>query len=167
MSEINLKTWKRAKVLTAGFKDFAERVTEELLEPRDKHSFIVQYIISFSVYIKAQRDCCALRQRCFPVPWKEGRFDWSCLCALCSQRPDLAGTECPGPSAPVPALGLESTPCSAVCSEHLSDSEGWAFSCLSAGCQVNSTMSAAFGVVVSSSFQPVAVQYPRQRSPLC
>lgn len=45
MSEINLKTWKRAKVLTAGFKDFAERVTEELLEPRDKHSFIVQYII--------------------------------------------------------------------------------------------------------------------------
>lgn len=68
MSEINIKTWKRAKLLASGFKDFAERVTEELLEPRDKHSFIVQYIISFSVYIKAQRDSCAHKQKCFPMP---------------------------------------------------------------------------------------------------
>lgn len=42
MSEINIRTWKRARLLSSGFKDFAERVTEEFSEPRDKHGFIVK-----------------------------------------------------------------------------------------------------------------------------
>lgn len=64
------------------------------------------------------------------------------------------------------ALGFETTPCSIVWTEDLSDSEGWAFSYRSAECQMNSTMSGSFGIVVSSYFQPVAVQYPRQKSPV-
>lgn len=86
MSEINLKTWKRSKLLTSGFKDFAERETEEFLEPGDKHSFIVQYIISFSVYIKAQRDCCAHKQKCFPMPQRWWQA-WLKL-SVCSVLPE-------------------------------------------------------------------------------
>lgn len=107
MSEINLKTWKRAKLLISGFKDFAERVTEELLEPRDRHSFIVQYIISFSVCIKAQRNCCAHKQKCFPMPQRRCKLDWSCVCVQCAHRGLLLESPEPlAPTAPVASTGV-------------------------------------------------------------
>lgn len=168
MSEINLKTWKRAKLLISGFKDFAERVTEELLEPRDRHSFIVQYIISFSVCIKAQRNCCAHKQKCFPMPQRRCKLDWSCVCAVCSQRPApgkprACGTHC----SCCQHWGLKPLPAPQCGLRLYLRVRPELFSYMSAECQMNSAMSGSFGIVFAPSFQPVAVQYPRQKSSLC
>lgn len=106
MLEKNIKTWKRAKLLTSGFKDCAERVAEELLEPRDKHSFIAQYIISFSVYIKAQGTAVLTNRNAPPCPRDHGKLDWSCLRAVCSQRSDPGEPGAPGHSAPLGSTGV-------------------------------------------------------------
>lgn len=82
-----LNTGKRAKLIVSGFKDSADRGTEELLESGTQ-SFTVQYIVLFSMCV---RNWCvnkaSVAQKCFPVPLNDGKLE-SCLFAVCLQRLD-------------------------------------------------------------------------------